>query len=116
MPYLGNSWGDYEDSKPKAMKQYFMYGILVSYNVYLETETNNTVDDILKEDNGIQGIFTGRNGDFMIVGKVLKTIGVNDKEPLIVPELSALDELVVKNLVNKKYNFIGEFHYYFIRK
>jgi len=97
-------------------KQYFMYGILVSYDTYLDTRTNDTIADVLNDDNDdIQGIFTGREGDFMIVGKVLKIVDNNNKEPLIIPELETVDELIIRNTVTERYGFKGEFHYYFIR-
>ena len=95
--------------------QYFMYGILISYQKYLDIKTILSIDDVLKGNDGIKGIFTGRNGDFMIIGKVLETLDVDDKEPLVVPELSANDERVIKNLVKEKYGLDGWFHYYFIR-
>ena len=97
--------------------QYFMYGMLVSYNTYLETRTKNTIADVLNDnDDDIQGIFTGRNGDFMIVGKVLNMVNYENKEPLIVPELEVVDELIIRNTVIERYGFNGEFHYYLITK
>lgn len=91
-----------------------MYGTLISYQKYLDIKTILSIDDVLKGDDKIQGIFTGRNGDFMIIGKVLETIEDND-EPLIVPELDETQEIFVKSMVNKRYKIHGEFHYYFIR-
>lgn len=96
--------------------QYFMYGILMSYTDYLNANTFNSIDEALKEDEDIQGIFTGRSGDFIIVGKVLKTIDVNNTEPLIVPELAKIDEIAIANIIEEKYGFVGTFHYYFIKK
>jgi hypothetical protein len=94
-----------------------MYGMLVSYNTYLETRTKNTIADVLNDnDDDIQGIFTGRNGDFMIVGKVLNMVNYENKEPLIVPELEVVDELIIRNTVIERYGFNGEFHYYLITK
>jgi len=98
------------------MNQYFMYGILVSYDTYREATTKYTIADVLTQDeDDIRGVFTGRDGDFMIVGKILRTLDTENKEPLIIPELDAVDELIIKNIVTERYGFKGEFHYYFIR-
>ena len=94
-------------------KQYFMYGVLVSFQQYLEMDTGNTVEEVLKGDDGIQGVFTGRNGDFMIVGKVLDSVEDNGN-PQIIPELNEIEMIFVKFSVNKKYGIHGDFHYYFI--
>ena len=88
----------------------------MSYADYLNADTMNDVDDVLKADEDFQGIFTGRNGDFIIVGKVLKTIDENNGEPLIVPELANIDEIIIENTIGEKYGFKGMFHYYFIKK
>lgn len=92
--------------------QYFMYGILVSFEKYLEMDTGNTVEEVLKVDDGIQGIFSGRNGDFMIVGKVLPIEDNGNAQ--VIPELDEIEIISVKTKVNKKYKLHGDFHYYFI--
>lgn len=96
--------------------QYFIYGILVSYERYLEMETYNTIDDVLNGNDDIQGIFTGRDNNFMIIGKILKTIEPNDKEPYVVPELDDIELITIKTTINKKHKLHGEFHYYFVTK
>ena len=98
------------------MKQYFMYGILVSYNTYLELNVNKTVEDVLKGDDGIQGIFTGRDGDFMIIGKVLGTVDEKNKEPYEVPEIDICEQGGIEGSVYAQFGLEGEFHHYFIRK
>ena len=94
--------------------QYFMYGILVLYDTYLETRTMNTVDDVLNGDDDIQGIFTARNGDFMIIGKRMNIS--NAKSPIRVPELTELEVFEIENTMKKKFGLEGEFYYYFIKK
>ncbi len=96
-------------------RQYFMYGILISFNSYLDTKTNQTLDDVLKGDDYIQGIFTGRNGDFMIIGQILEIVEDND-EPLIVPQLMSAEESLTRVTIEERYGIYGEFHYYFIKK
>jgi len=99
------------------MKQYFMYGILISYDRYLEEQTNHTLMDLFDgSDDDIQGIFTGRDGDFIIVGKILKIVDAENKEPLIVPELDEVDTIIIRNLVKERFGFVGEFNYYFVTK
>ena len=90
-----------------------MYGILVSYSTYLEINVNQTVEDVLEGNNGIQGIFTGRNGDFMIIGKVLGTIENNNK-PYVVPEIDMDEQKEIEGSICTQFGLKGEFHYYFI--
>jgi len=97
------------------MKQYFMYGVLVSYDTYLNIRTSKTVDDLLNGNDDIHGIFTGRDGNFMLIGKVLKTVE-DIREPHIVPEIDELEMLSIEKLVNEKYGFHGDFHYFFIKE
>ena len=96
------------------MDRYFMYGILVPYSKYLEINTINTIEDVLNGSDDIQGIFTGRDSDFMIIGKVIEV--VENDNPHIIPELSKVDMDIIENLVNEKYELSGEFHYYFVTK
>ena len=95
--------------------QYFMYGVIVSYQAYLDLRTTHVVDDIFKPDNNIQGIFTGRDAEFIIIGKVLDTVE-DDGEAQIIPELNDTEINIVRGLVRQKYGIGGEFHYYFVKK
>ena len=99
-----------------SKKQFFMYGILVSHQAYLEMETAPTIDEVLKGDNGIQGIFTGRNGDFIIIGMVLEYVKDPYTLTCVVPELLSAEESLIRVTISERYNIAGEFHYYFIRK
>ena len=92
-----------------------MYGVLVSYDTYLNTKTSKTVDDLLKGNDDIHGIFTGRDGNFVLIGKVLKTLE-DINEPHIVPEISEFEMQDIQKLVNEKYVFNGDFHYFFIKE
>lgn len=93
-----------------------MYGILVSYNDYLDTKIGNTIEDFEKKCGDIQGIFTGRDGDFVIMGRVLETVNNESKEPLIVPELESAEESLIRVVIQEKFGVIGDFHYYFVIK
>ena len=97
------------------MKQFFMYGILMSYKTYLDLETGHTIEDVLKGDDGIQGIFTGRNGDFIIIGKVLGTVEDNN-EPHKIPEIDVNEQGEIEGDVYAQFGLEGEYHYYFIKK
>jgi hypothetical protein len=92
-----------------------MYGILVSYSTYLELNVNKTVNDALEGDDGIQGIFTGRDGDFMIIGKVLGTVEDNN-EPYVVPEIDVNEQFGLEGSVFAQFGLEGDFHYYFIKQ
>lgn len=98
------------------MKGYFMYGIVVSYNTYLESKTGNTIEEILINTEDVQGIFAGRDSDFVIVGKVLKNIDENTSEPHEVPVIDRWNEIVITSEVKKKFGISGEAHYYFITR
>ena len=96
-------------------KEYFMYGILVSYQDYLDIKTTHVIDDVFKSNDNIQGIFTGKDAEFIIIGQVLDTVE-SKSDAQIVPEISDTDMHMVKCLVNKKYGIYGEYHYYFVKK
>ena len=95
--------------------QYFMYGTIVSYKAYLDLRTMCVVDDIFEPNNDIQGIFTGRDAEFIIVGKVLET-KENNGDAHVVPELNDAEINIVRGLIKMKYGIQGEFHYYFVNK
>ena len=96
--------------------QYFIYGILLSYNTYLETKTGETIDDVLKNTNDVEGIFTGRDGDFVIIGRILETVDGESSEPIIIPQLLAEEESLTRVTIEEKFGITGEFHYYFVIK
>lgn len=95
------------------INQYFMYGIVVPYRKYKERiEEFNPDDDV-------QGIFSGRDGKFIILGKVLSCTDeeyplIGDELPYEVPVLDKIDEIIIQSLVKDKYGVEGIFHYYFI--
>jgi len=104
-------------------KKYFMYGIVVSYKEYEERVVNpmkySNLRIFIDDDEEIRGIFTGRDGGFIIIGKILESmIDDNDdgREPLIVPELESIDRLIIEKSIKDRFGFTGEFHYYFIAK
>ena len=97
-------------------RQYFMYGTLVSYDNYLEIKTGNTIEELVENHDDIQGIFIGRNGDFVIVGVVLDAVNMGKDEGMIVPELTSEEESLTRVTIEEKFGITGEFHYYFIRK
>ena len=110
MAYFGSDWEE------KKMNQYFMYGTVVLYQSYLDMRTLYVVEDVFKSNSEMQGIFTGRDAEFMIIGKVLETIEDSDSNAHVVPELNDAEELIIRGIIKQKYGVKGEFHYYFIRK
>jgi hypothetical protein len=92
-----------------------MYGILVSYVEYLDTKTSNTIEQLLEKTDNVQGIFTGRYEDFVILGKILEYVD-GSKNPHLVPELSLHERMIIEKQINEKFGVTGEAHYYFIKK
>ena len=98
-------------------KQYFLYGIMLTWEEYLEMrKPNTTVADVLKGDENVDGIFGGRDGEFMIIGVNLGTVEDSDKKPYRVPQLEVAEESLTRVTIEEKYGIIGEFHYYFVKK
>ena len=95
--------------------QYFMYGIVVSYDEYSETKTSNTIEELLKNSDDVQGIFTGRYKDFVILGKILEYVD-NSENLYVIPKLNSFEERIIGKEIKKKFGIEGERHYYFIRK
>jgi len=98
------------------MKGYFMYGIVVSYDDYLEAKTGNTIEEVLANTNDVQGIFAGRDSDFIIVGSILKNINEETAEPHEVPVMTRTGEDIIRDRIKDKFDISGESHYYFITK
>ena len=98
------------------MRGYFMYGIVVSYETYLDSKTGNTIEEVIINTENVQGIFAGRDSDFVIVGKVLKEVTPETEEPHEVPVLEQWDELVIKADIKKRFGIGGDAHYYFVTR
>jgi len=98
-------------------KRYFMYGTVMTYSTYLQTSSHDeTIEDVLQSFDNIEGMFTGRNGEFVIMGKILKTVDTVDGTPLVIPQLSRDEEKMVEVGVDVNFRIRGEYHYYFIIK
>ena len=74
MAFFGSNWDEDEKYSSNKVKQYFMYGTIVSYNKYKDSIKNSVDDDI-------QGIFSGRDGKFIILGKVFNNCSSQLKLP-----------------------------------
>jgi hypothetical protein len=127
MLYFGSSWeenwyGDKDKNKMERLNQYFMYGISVPYNWYKEWETKTGRSFPVGVYGNIFCLFNGRDGRYIIIGKVLERTDIEDnnpsymgfKEPLIVPELEEVDKIIIQNSVKEQFGLEGEFHYYFV--
>ena len=114
MAYFGSSWDENwysNDKKMEKFNQYFMYGILVPHKAYKDWNLDNYDD--------ISCVFNTRDGEHMIIGKVLESTNDNNpllgnKEPLIVPKLEKIDEMIIQDSVGKQFGVAGKFYYYFI--
>ena len=98
------------------MNQYFMYGMVMSYKEYLDTKMSDTIEDVLKSTEDVEGVFTGRDGDFVIIGRILETVDDESSYPLIIPELLPEEENLTRVTIKEKYEITGDFHYYFVIK
>ena len=98
------------------MKGYFMYGIVLSYEKYLEANTGNTIEEVLINTHKVQGVFTGRDNKFVIVGIVLKEVTEKTLEPHEVPVMETWEESVVVEDVKMEFGVTGDFHYYYITR
>lgn len=116
------------------INQYFMYGILVPYDWYKEWEkksgkdfhdtfnefmNDNAYDTIIKHKDGIFCLFNGRDGRYIIIGKVLEKTEDDDPflgngNPLVVPEIEIADKAEIENAVYRYFELEGDFHYYFV--
>jgi hypothetical protein len=114
MAYFGSSWDEEwysNDKKMEKFNQYFMYGILVPLKAFKDWN--------LESDDDISCIFNTRDGEHMIIGRVLESTNgdnpvLGSKKPLIVPKLDEMDEIIIQNSVGKQYGIGGKFYYYFI--
>ena len=98
------------------MKGYFMYGIVVSYETYLDSKTGNTIEEVIINTKEVQGIFAGRDSDFVIVGKVLKEVTPETAEPHEVPVLTSTGENMIEYSIKEKFGITGDAHYYFVTR
>ena len=104
------------------LEEYFVYGILVPYNWYLEWETKtgrgfyHTFADFIgfNSEYDIACLFDNRDGKFIIIGKILEK--VNDNNPIIIPILADVDMFLIRNSIKSFFGLEGEFHYYFVKK
>ena len=93
-----------------------MYGIVISHDKYLETDTGNTIEEVLINTQEVQGVFAGRDSDFVIVGSVLKEVDADTPEPHEVPVLTRWEEIVIESRIKKKFGISGYCHYYFVTR
>ena len=64
----------------------------------------------------MQGIFAGRDSDFVIVGNVLREINSETEEPHEVPVMSRTGEAMVLDRVRAKFGITGDGHYHFVTR
>jgi hypothetical protein len=112
----------------RNINQYFMYGISVPYNWHKEWEIetgkdfHDTFEDFTTEDinnNEIFCLFDGRDGKYIIIGKVLEKTDerqtfLGDDKPIVIPKMTMWDKDCVKRKVKKYFGLTGEFNFYFI--
>jgi hypothetical protein len=103
----------------ERQNQYFMYGISVPYNRYKEWEAGTGRKFPVGVYGNIFCLFDGRDGKYIIIGRVLESNfydkpELGSQEPLVIPELEEVDKIIIRNSVKEQFDIEGEFHYYFI--
>jgi len=103
-----------------------MYGISVPYNWYKEWEDktgkdfHETFEEFMDESkDNIHCLFDGRDGRYIIIGKVLeKTDGnqrlLGDEQPIVVPKINKWDRNIIERNVKKHFGLTGDFNFYFV--
>jgi hypothetical protein len=91
--------------------QYFIYDILVQLDKQEKWD--------LGGDEDISCLFNTRNGECVIIGKILERsgnglLGLNEPLSIDALRMHESDELIVKKSVEKQFDVNGEFHYYFV--
>jgi hypothetical protein len=97
----------------KTVNQYFIYGIVV------QLATQNKWD--LSGNEDISCLFNTRDGECIIIGRILKQSTDENpllgyKEPFSIDDLklNEVDEKIIRESVGRKFGVAGAFHYYFV--
>ena len=98
------------------MKGYFMYGSVLSYEKYMEADTGNTIEEVLINTDKVQGIFAGRNTEFVIVGSILKVVDEKSSEPHEVPILDRVKRQGILMEIFGNFGVTEPCHYYYITR
>jgi hypothetical protein len=104
-------------------QQYYMYGIIVSYDWYEKWKNGNSNTIISKEKNlefdeneimvdNVSCVFYGRENKLIIIGKIIKKF---ETEAILVKELNSITETKIRKSVKNNFDLDGDFNYYFIK-
>jgi len=116
--------------------QYFMYGTLVPYSWHREWEAktgkdfyttfekymeDKSYDKLTRHKDGIFCLFDGRDGKFIIIGRVLKKSSADNPFlgndiPFKVPMLEEHEKVIIEDSVYRHFDIDGEFNYYFVTR
>lgn len=115
--------------------QYLMWGILLPYKWHEQWEKENkkpdgfydTFEDFMddsafeikvKHKDGIFCLFDGRDGRFIIIGRVLAKAKdgdmIGDSRPFAIPDIGPDREAIVQSVIRNFGPVKGEFQYYFV--
>jgi len=117
------------------INQYFMYGILVPYTwrnewqekteksfneTFEEFMDDSAFDTKIKHKEGIFCLSAGRDGKFIIIGRILDKSSdgeyLGSGKPITIPELTDIEKEYIEGSVKKHFNLEGKFNFYFITK
>lgn len=97
----------------KTVNQYFIYGLLVQLNTQEKWNLSGNED--------ISCLFNTRDGESVIIGRILKQSTNNNPllgldKPIAINDLKLpeVDELIIQASVEKNFDVTGDFHYYFV--
>jgi hypothetical protein len=110
-----------------------MYGILVPYTwrnewqektgksfyeTFEEFMDDNAFDKKIKHKEGIFCLSDGRDGRFIIIGRVLEKSSDGDYlgsgNPITIPELTDMEKEYIEGSVKRHFGLEGKFNFYFV--
>lgn len=111
-----------------------MYGILMPYEWHREWEAktgkdfygtfekymeDRSYEEITKHKEGIFCLFDGRDGRYIIIGRVLQRGDedqpfLGENRPYKVPLLEDYEQVIIEDAVFRHFDLQGEFNYYFV--
>lgn len=114
--------------------QYFMYGILMSYDwskawekktgknfheTFDEFMNDDSYSELVRHKDGIFCLFDGRDGEYIIIGRVLNKTScdepfLGDEAPLKIPDLNEYERTIIEQTVHRHFKLKGSFGFYFV--
>lgn len=89
------------------------------YNTFEDFMEDNAYDNIIRHTDGIFCLFDGRDGRYIIIGRVLAKTSddfpfLGSDEPLMVPDMEDDEKMIIEDSVFTYFGLEGDFHFYFV--